>query len=53
MKKYLSATEAAAKLGLSRARIKLLCAQERIKGACKAGNVWIIPLPVRVLPPAK
>lgn len=51
--KYLSATEAAAVLKLDRSRVKLLCAQGRIKGAVKIGNQWAIPAPPVVLPPHK
>ncbi len=41
--KYMSATEAAAKWGLSSRRVGLLCNEGRIEGAQKAGAVWIIP----------
>jgi len=41
--KYLSTTQAAELWGLSSRRVALLCEQERIKGAQKAGNNWIIP----------
>ena len=40
---YLSTTQAAEKWGLSRRRIAILCEQQRIKGAQKAGSTWIIP----------
>lgn len=41
--KYMSATEAAAKWGLSSRRVGLLCNEGRIEGAQKAGATWIIP----------
>jgi len=53
MEKYLSATETALKLGLSRARIKKLASQQRIRGGKKIGNQWVFPLPLKILPPAQ
>ena len=47
---YLSATEAAKYLDLSRARIKLLASQKRIRGAIKIGQQWAIPFPPKILP---
>lgn len=41
--KYMSASEAAAKWGLSSRRVGLLCNEGRIEGAQKAGVTWIIP----------
>ena len=41
--KYISASEAAAKWGLSSRRVGLLCNEGRIEGAQKAGAMWIIP----------
>lgn len=41
--KYLSTTQAAERWGLSARRVALLCEQQRINGAQKAGNIWIIP----------
>lgn len=41
--KYLSTTQAAERWGLSARRVAILCEQERIAGAQKAGNNWIIP----------
>lgn len=41
--KYMSASEAAAKWGLSSRRVGLLCNEGRIEGAQKAGATWIIP----------
>ena len=41
--KYISATEAAEKWGLSSRRVGVLCNEGRIEGAYKAGASWIIP----------
>ena len=41
--KYMSASEAAAKWGLSSRRVGILCNEGRIDGAQKAGATWIIP----------
>ncbi len=41
--KYISTSEAAARWGLSRRRVAILCKEERIEGAQKAGETWIIP----------
>ena len=41
--KYISASEAAAKWGLSSRRVGLLCNEGRFEGAQKAGATWIIP----------
>lgn len=41
--KYMSASETAAKWGLSSRRVGLLCNEGRIEGAQKAGATWIIP----------
>lgn len=43
--------QAAAELGLSLARFRVLLAEDRIEGAHKLGRDWAIPSPVRVLPP--
>lgn len=40
---YMSIAEAAAKWKLSNRRIQVLCAQERIPGVCRIGNIWAIP----------
>ena len=37
-------TEAAFLLNISTARVRLLLKQGRIKGACKSGRSWLIPL---------
>ena len=41
--KYISASEAASKWGVSSRRVGLLCNEGRIEGAQKAGATWIIP----------
>lgn len=40
---YMSISEASAKWNISNRRIQVLCAQERIPGACRIGNMWAIP----------
>jgi len=47
----LSSAEAARILGVSPMRVRQLLSQGRIKGARKIGRDWVIPAPVRVLPP--
>lgn len=41
--KYISTAQAAEKWGLSQRRVALLCGQQRVEGAQKAGNTWIVP----------
>lgn len=41
--KLLTTTETAKRWGISARRIDLLCSQERVKGAEKVGNTWLIP----------
>lgn len=50
---YMSASEAAKKLDISRQRIRILAKQSRIRGQVKIGNQWCFPVPVRILPPKK
>lgn len=40
---YMSAKEAALKWGISKRRVQILCAEDRIEGASKVGMVWVIP----------
>lgn len=40
---YLSIRETAQKWGLSSRRIQVLCAEERIPGVFRIGNIWAIP----------
>ena len=41
--KYMSTFEAAEKWGISHRRVSILCNQDRIPGAHRAGSRWIIP----------
>ena len=41
--KYLSTFEIAEKWGISPRRVGILCNQDRISGAQRAGSRWIIP----------
>ncbi len=43
MLSFISAKEAAEKWNISQRRVALLCAENRIEGAMRVGNVWIIP----------
>jgi hypothetical protein len=40
---YITAQEAADKWGITRRRVQVLCSQNRIKGAKRLGNMWVIP----------
>ena len=40
---YMSINQAAQEWGISPRRIQVLCAQDRIPGACRIGNMWAIP----------
>ena len=40
---YMSINQASQEWGISHRRIQVLCAQERIAGACRIGNMWAIP----------
>ena len=40
---YMSINQAAQEWGISIRRIQVLCAQNRICGACRIGNMWAIP----------
>jgi hypothetical protein len=41
---YITAQEAADKWGITRRRVQILCAQNRIPGAKIMGNMWVIPI---------
>lgn len=41
--KFMTATEAGKKWGISSRRVGVLCNERRIPDAQKAGNTWIIP----------
>lgn len=40
---YMSINQAAKEWGISHRRIQILCAQNRIAGACRIGHMWAIP----------
>ncbi len=40
---YISISQAAKGWGVTPRRVQVLCAQDRIEGACRIGNVWAIP----------
>ena len=48
---YLTAKQAAEELGLSYVRIRQLLQQGRVHGAVKPQRDWLIPRPVKILPP--
>lgn len=41
---YMSAQDAAARWGITKRRVQLLCATGRIEGATRLGNMWLLPL---------
>ena len=40
---YLTASEIAEKWGISSRRVRILCNEDRVKGAITKGNLWLIP----------
>ncbi len=40
---YITASQAAIKWGISQRRVQVLCAEGRINGVFKLGEVWAIP----------
>lgn len=40
---YMTAAQAARKWNISQRRVQILCAQQRIEGVFKLGEVWAIP----------
>jgi len=40
---YITAKEAASAWGISQRRVSVLCSEQRISGATRLGNMWIIP----------
>ena len=40
---YLSASQVAEKWNISQRRVQVLCSENRIQGAFKVGEVWVIP----------
>lgn len=49
-KELISVTEAARRLGVSKAWVVRLCQQGRIPGAQKIGGVWVIPVGAKIKP---
>ena len=41
--KYITASQAAQKWGISQRRVQILCAEGRIDGVFKLGEAWAIP----------
>jgi len=41
---YMNVSDAARKWGISTRRVHTLCAEGRIEGVTRLGNVWVIPL---------
>ena len=41
--KYMTASQAAKKWGISQRRVQILCSENRVKGVFKLGEVWAIP----------
>ena len=40
---YMSINQAAQEWGITPRRVQVLCAPDRIEGACRIGNMWAIP----------
>ena len=40
---YLSSSQAAKKWNISQRRVQILCSENRVEGAFKVGEVWVIP----------
>lgn len=40
---YMSISQVAEKWGMSQRRIRTLCTEGRIPGACKVGAYWLVP----------
>ena len=45
--KYMTATQASTKWGVSPRRVQILCAEGRIPGVFKLGEAWAIPVNVK------
>ena len=43
MNGYITVQEAAEKWGVTKRRVQMLCASNRIDEAVRVGNMWIIP----------
>ncbi|MCR4436716.1 MAG: DNA-binding protein [Clostridiales bacterium] len=44
---YMTAKEAAQKWNITVRRVQILCAQGRIQGAMRLGNMWVLPIGVK------
>ncbi len=51
--KLINTAIAAKRLGVTPRRVQILCEQNRIRGAYRIGRAWLIPEPLKVLPPKK
>lgn len=40
---YITAQEAADKWGITRRRVQILCSEDRVSGATKMANLWVLP----------
>lgn len=45
---YLTLKEASKKIGISDRRLNTLCLAGRIEGATRVGNIWIVPVDVKI-----
>ena len=50
MKPLLPVAKFAARLGVSPARVRQLCAVGRVAGARKVGKVWVVPADAYIIP---
>ena len=50
---YMSINQASQEWGITPRRVQVLCAQNRIDGACRIGNVWAIPKDAQKLEDAR
>ena len=50
MKTLLHVAKFAARIGVSPARVRQLCAVGRVAGARKVGKVWVVPADAYVIP---
>lgn len=41
--RYITASQAAKKWNISHRRVQILCAQNRIEGVFKLGDIWAVP----------
>ena len=50
MKTILPVAKFAARIGVSPARVRQLCAVGRVAGARKVGKIWVVPADARIIP---